>query len=223
VRGRAIETWRKTDPRQSSAASGSSASTRASSRKVAVRSSGLNETAPTKLAGVFESILDVAATASSRPGEGRRLGLLAAKAYSHETESGSVVVQGWSAEYASVLFTEHPGLGFRESSSSRGSEASSSPAASIDVLRFGRATGQRIGRDADRPRSAARARPRVEALFGRPQDISGRTPAAASICCRRAVCALTRGGDTHAIREREGAPLELARGAGRKSFFPRTS
>ncbi len=81
--------------------------------RAAVRSSGLNEDGEDRsYAGVFESVLDV-----DRDGLGDALrrvfdsfGADSASAYGHQTrEIGAIVVQKMvDAEYAGVMFTEHP-------------------------------------------------------------------------------------------------------------------
>lgn len=225
VRGRAIEAWRKTgswspDCRERIFREHA----RLSSEKVAVRSSGLNEDGSDKsYAGVFESMLDVASDGLFAALEkvAGSLASVRARAYSdHETESGSVVVQAMvHAEYAGVLFTEHPGVSGCSAVELVAGLGDELVSGRVDPMsfRFGRATGQRIGEGAQ-PIDLApllELGRRVEALFGRPQDIEwayarGRF----HLLQARDITRLsTQGEDAHAIRERERARLvELARG-----------
>ena len=225
VRGRAIEAWKKTGAWSAACREQIfKAHARLSADKVAVRSSGLNEDGSDRsYAGVFESLLDVRSDGLFAAIE-KVAGSLAsdrARAYSsHDSETGSIVVQAMvPAEYAGVLFTEHPGISGScavELVAGLGDELVSGR---VDPMsfRFGRVTGQRIG-DRTPPIDLApllELGRRVEALFGRPQDIEwayarGRF----HLLQARDITRLsTQGEDAHAIRERERARLvELARG-----------
>ncbi|MBK7875999.1 MAG: YidC/Oxa1 family membrane protein insertase [Planctomycetes bacterium] len=197
--------------------------------RVAVRSSGLKEDGADKsYAGVFESILDVRAetlfTALDEVAES--LASARAQVYSGSAaEFGAVLVQRMvPAEFAGVLFTEHP--------ATSGACAVELVRGLGDALVSGRADpmGFRFGRVSGRPwsaKDASTAPPvelapllelgrRVEALFGRPQDVEwayadGRfLLLQARDITRRA----GSGSSPTALRERERARLlELARGA----------
>jgi rifampicin phosphotransferase len=226
VRGRAIETWRKTG---SWSPSGREhifrEHARLGSERVAVRSSGLNEDGSDKsYAGVFESLLDVRSDGLFAALEKVASSLAShrARAYSSaESETGSVVVQTMiPAEYAGVLFTEHPGISGSSAVELVAGLGDDLVSGRVDPMsfRFGRATGQRIG-DRTPPIDLApllELGRRVEALFGRPQDIEwayarGRFHL---LQARDITRLCTQGDDAHAIRERERARLvELARGA----------
>ena len=148
--------------------------------KVAVRSSGLNEDGTHRsYAGVFESVLNVtrenfyaalkevhSSLQSSR-----------AKAYSSGSqERGGVLVQKMvDAEYAGVLFTEHPtesGSSLVELVPGLG-ENLVSGAATPKAYRFGRVSGQLL--DQEKPpidlSTLIDLCRRVEKHFGQPQDI----------------------------------------------------
>ncbi len=153
---------------------------RLSCDRVAVRSSGLNEDGEQQsYAGVFESKLGVewhdllasieevrGSLASERAG---------AYAGNHEEPGGIVVQKMVPAEYAGVLFTEHPtttGCMLVEMISGVG-EALVSGTATPDGYRFGRLSG-RLWEDQSPPIDLAPLLAlgrRVEALFGCPQDI----------------------------------------------------
>ncbi len=81
--------------------------------KVAVRSSGLREDgAEMSFAGVFESLLNVTGENFFAALEEVKASLSSsrAKSYSGQAETGGIVVQKMiPAEYAGVMFTEHPG------------------------------------------------------------------------------------------------------------------
>jgi YidC/Oxa1 family membrane protein insertase len=225
VRGRAIETWKKTGAWSAVCRERIfKEHARLSAEKVAVRSSGLNEDGADKsYAGVFESLLDVRSDGLFAAIE-KVAGSLAsdrARAYSsHESETGSIVVQAMvPAEYAGVLFTEHPGISGSSAVELVAGLGDELVSGRVDPMsfRFGRATGQRIG-DRTPPIDLApllELGRRVEALFRRPQDIEwayarGRF----HLLQARDITRLsTQGEDAHAIRERERARLvELARG-----------
>lgn len=197
--------------------------------RVAVRSSGLKEDGADKsYAGVFESILDVRAETlfDALDEVAESLASARAQAYSgSDGELGAVLVQRMvPAEFAGVLFTEHP--------ATSGACAVELVRGLGDALVSGRADplGFRFGRISGRPWSAkdASAAPpidlapllelgrRVEALYGRPQDVEwayadGRFLLLQARDITRRVGA---GATPAALRERERARLlELARGA----------
>lgn len=148
--------------------------------RVAVRSSGVREDgADRSYAGVFESLLDVRTENlfEALDEVADSLASTRAQAYSGaEAESGAIVVQSMvPAEFAGVLFTEHPGSsGAAAIELVRGlGDALVSGRADPISLRFGRVTGRPL----DDVRAPIELAPlfelgrRVEALFGRPQDI----------------------------------------------------
>jgi len=198
---------------------------RLGAERVAVRSSGLREDGADKsYAGVFESVLDVRRAELFQALEevARSLDSGRARAYADGTgERGGIVVQAMvPAEFAGVLFTEHPG---------------SSGAAAVELVRglgealvSGRADpiSLRLGRVSGRPLDDVRAPldlaplfalgRRVEALFGRPQDIEwAYADGRFQLLQARDVTRLASHGDSaRALRERERARLlALARGA----------
>ncbi len=182
--------------------------------RVAVRSSGANEDGVEKsYAGVFESILDVEANGLeaaiervARSWTGARV-----EAYSNgASENGAIVVQAMvPAEWAGVLFTEHPG--------ESGTCAVEMVAGLGDELVSGRAEpqGYRVGRASGRVLDGARPPVdlaplfelgrRVEALFGGPQDVEWAFAHGRFFLLQaRDVTRVARtGGDERALRERE--------------------
>ncbi|MBI4601393.1 MAG: YidC/Oxa1 family membrane protein insertase [Planctomycetes bacterium] len=149
--------------------------------RVAVRSSGLNEDGSQKsYAGVFESILDVTLERLLDAIEEVRRSLRSerASAYSNGTEErGAIVVQKMvPAEYAGVLFTEHPGSSgaiLVEMVEGLG-DALVSGTKTPRAYRFGRATGRPLDPRDPPPIDVApllEIARRVEEHFGRPQDI----------------------------------------------------
>jgi rifampicin phosphotransferase len=152
---------------------------RIGAERVAVRSSGLNEDgADMSYAGVFESKLNVdwggffAALEEVK----QSLSSQRVSAYSGHAESGGIVVQKMvAAEYAGVVFTEHPGNSgslLVELVAGLG-DALVSGQATPDSFQFGRYSGQPLFAGAspiDLQPLLALAR-RVEKHFGRPQDI----------------------------------------------------
>jgi len=155
---------------------------RLGAERVAVRSSGANEDgADASYAGVYESILNVRAeTLVEALGEvARSLAGTRARAY---TSNGSgperlgIVVQAMvPAEYAGVLFTEHPGESgamLVEWVEGLGEELVSGRA-QPSSLRFGRCSAKPL--DSGNPpvdmAQLIELGRRVEELFGRPQDL----------------------------------------------------
>jgi phosphohistidine swiveling domain-containing protein len=148
--------------------------------RVAVRSSGLNEDSPDRsYAGVFESVLNVGRDELLDAIETVRASLRSHRSAAYggnSEERGAVLVQRMvDADYAGVLFTEHPasagqvlievvpGLG----------EALVSGRATPEAYRFGRVSGRALD-----PKKAPldfspllKLGREVEKLFGRPQDI----------------------------------------------------
>jgi rifampicin phosphotransferase len=181
VRGDAVETWRsslrwRARDRQAILR----AHSRLGARRVAVRSSGLNEDgAEASYAGVFESVLGVGpeGLVDALERVARSLDSLRAQAYANVArERGGIVVQSMvDAEYAGVFFTEHPGQSgamLVEWVQGLGEDLVSGRAAPQSV-RFGRQSGRLL--DLSRPPfqlepliELGRA---VEKLFGKPQDI----------------------------------------------------
>jgi YidC/Oxa1 family membrane protein insertase len=197
------------------------AGARLSSGPVAVRSSGINEDGADKsYAGVFESILDVERDALFEAIESvaRSLSSLRAQAYSQQDgESGCIIVQRMvAAEYAGVLFTEHPGesgSALVELVAGLGDELVSGRAEPLSI-RLGRYTGRVLvdERSDAKPRHAPiDLRPlfelgrRVERLFGKPQDIEwAYADGQFYLLQARDITRLSRHGeDAHALRERE--------------------
>lgn len=197
--------------------------------RVAVRSSGMKEDGADKsYAGVFESVLDVRGDTLFQALDEvlESLASARAQAYSGEkAELGAVLVQAMvPAEFAGVLFTEHP--------ATSGASAVELVRGLGDALVSGRADpmGFRFGRVSGRAWSAkdggntapidlapllALGR-RVEALFGRPQDVEW-AYANGRFLLLQARDITRRAGSTStpaALRERERARLlELAHGA----------
>ena len=148
--------------------------------KVAVRSSGLNEDgAETSYAGVFESVLNVDAEGLPEALERVRASLSSqiTNAYSgSQIEKGGILVQTMvAAEFAGVLFTEHPastGCCLIELVTGTGEQLVSATV-TPESYSFGRATGRLLG--SSKPpidlKPLIELGRRVEALFGRPQDI----------------------------------------------------
>ena len=148
--------------------------------KVAVRSSGLNEDgACQSYAGVFESRLNVTRDdfLDSLDEVRQSLVSLRASAYSgNEDEAGGVLVQKMvDAEYAGVLFTEHPasaGCIMIEMTAGLG-ESLVSGTVTPEGYRFGSISHQCLD-DKQPPIDLApliELGKQVEALFGQPQDI----------------------------------------------------
>jgi len=226
VRGRAIETWRTTGA-WSAACTAHIARHHAklASERVAVRSSGLNEDGEARsYAGVFESILDVKADglieAIAKVAES--LSSDRAKAYSNnQVETGSIVVQAMvPAEYAGVLFTEHPAVSGACAVELVAGLGDDLVSGRVDPMsfRFGRSSGRLHGEQTP-PIDLApllELGREVEALFGRPQDIEWAYARGRFFLLQaRDVTRLcTQAADAPAIRERERARLlALVRGA----------
>jgi YidC/Oxa1 family membrane protein insertase len=191
-------------------------------KRLAVRSSGLNEDGAEKsFAGVFDSILNVETdsvfAALERVADSLR-GQRTAH-YGNGNETGAIVVQAMvPAEYAGVLFTEHPG--------ESGAAAVELVAGLGDELVSGRARPQtyRLGRFSGRPLDET-APPidlaplfalgrRAEAAFGGPQDMEWAWAAGRFFVLqsRDITRACTTGDGEHALRETERQRLlELAR------------
>lgn len=153
---------------------------RLGAKRVAVRSSGLNEDGGTQsYAGVFESRLNVdwEGLLPSLLEVRASMGSHRAGAYSGNTqESGGVLVQRMvAAEYSGVLFTEHPasaGSILVEMVQGLG-EALVSGSVTPEAYCFGYVSGLPL--DGKRPpielRPLLQLGTQVEDLFGRPQDI----------------------------------------------------
>ena len=147
---------------------------------VAVRSSGLNEDGEDQsYAGIFESLLNVdhAGLVPALEEVGRSLNSSRAAAYSgFDAEVGGVLVQEMvAAEYAGVLFTEHPmetGSLLIEMVEGLG-ESLVSGTATPEGYRYGRLSHEPL----DENQAPIDLRPlielslRVEALYDKPQDI----------------------------------------------------
>ncbi len=149
-------------------------------RHVAVRSSGLNEDGAQKsYAGVFESLLNVPWDKLVHAVEEVQASLRSSRveAYSGlSNERGGILIQKMvAAEYAGVLFTEHPastGCILVELVQGLG-DALVSGAATPRSFRYGRLSGQLLDEDAP-PTDLApllELGRKVEEAFGRPQDI----------------------------------------------------
>lgn len=155
--------------------------TRLEAEVVAVRSSGLSEDgAEQSYAGVFESLLNVERDrlVQALQTVSGSFCSLRAESYSGNNgrEQGGIVVQKMvAAEYAGVLFTEHPasaGCMLVELVSGLG-EKLVSGTATPHSFRFGRASGRLMEEDpppVDLEPLIALGR-QAEELFGRPQDI----------------------------------------------------
>ena len=153
---------------------------RLQAKNVAVRSSGLNEDGAEKsYAGVFESVLNVPyerlLNALDEVYQSMRTARAAAYGGQGE-ERGAIVVQKMvEAEYAGVLFTEHPGSSgamLLEMVEGLG-ETLVSGTATPRTYRFGRVSGQALDEikpPIDMAPLIAMGK-QVEAAFGRPQDI----------------------------------------------------
>ena len=148
--------------------------------KVAVRSSGLNEDGENQsYAGVFESRLNVGQQDFMRSlaEVGQSLASGRAAAYSgNSRETGGIVVQKMvDAQYAGVLFSEHPvstGCMLIELTQGLG-ESLVNGSVTPEAYRFGRVSGRCLEH---RPPPIDLAPllemgRRVEALFGQPQDV----------------------------------------------------
>lgn len=149
-------------------------------QNVAVRSSGLNEDGSNKsYAGVFESILNVPFERLTHAIEEVRGSLQSSRvtAYSGlDNERGGILVQKMvPAEYAGVLFTEHPastGCMLVELVKGLG-DALVSGAATPTSYRFGRVSGANL-EECSPPidlTGLIELGRKVEETFGRPQDI----------------------------------------------------
>ncbi|MEO6709787.1 MAG: PEP/pyruvate-binding domain-containing protein [Planctomycetota bacterium] len=201
---------------------------RLGSELVAVRSSGANEDgAQASYAGIYESVLNVTTDklleALSEVANSQRSER--AKAYASANEGADrlgIVVQAMvPAEYAGVLFTEHPGESgamLVELVAGLGEELVSGRAQPTSH-RYGRASGELL--DPLSPPIAVEhliaLGSRVEALFGCPQDVEwayagGRF----SLLQARDITRTSRSAsDARALREAERARLlALARGCG---------
>ncbi|MFN0008757.1 MAG: PEP/pyruvate-binding domain-containing protein [Planctomycetota bacterium] len=232
VRGRAIEAWRSTGmwsaPLRARILHHHA---RLGANRVAVRSSGSNEDGADKsYAGVFETVLDVRPEALFEAIESVAGSLSSgrAQAYSNgSSESGSIVIQEMvPAEYAGVLFTEHPGesgAAAIELVAGLGDELVSGRVAPLS-FRFGRMSARPL----DERQPPIDLAPlfelgrRIEALFGRPQDIEwafarGRF---SILQARDITRRCTDSADGRGIRERERSRLlELARGVPAGAIF----
>jgi phosphoenolpyruvate synthase/pyruvate phosphate dikinase/rhodanese-related sulfurtransferase len=148
--------------------------------EVAVRSSGVNEDGAAKsYAGVFETILHVRREDFFDALEKVRASLGSSRALAYSGiagEAGAALVEVMvPAEYAGVLFTEHPdqsGSSVVELVEGLG-ESLVSGAATPSSFRFGRASGRLL--EAKQPpvdlRPLVALGRRIEELFGCPQDI----------------------------------------------------
>jgi len=148
--------------------------------KVAVRSSGLNEDGVDRsYAGVFESVLNVTRENFYEALEEVHSSLHSSRAMAYSSDSqergGALVQKMVDAEYAGVLFTEHPaesGSSLVELVPGLG-EALVSGAATPKAYRFGRVSGQLL--DPEKPpidlSALIELSHRVEKRFGQPQDI----------------------------------------------------
>jgi len=224
VRGRPIESWSATGAwEEAFRVQVLREQARLGSDRVAVRSSGLNEDGENRsYAGVFESILDVKADglldAIGKIAES--LSSSRARVYSNQqSETGAIIVQAMvPAEYAGVLFTEHPG----ESGSSAielvtglGDELVSGRVDPM-AFRFGRMSRRPLD-DRNPPVDLApllELGRKVEALFGRPQDIEWAYARGRFFLlqARDITRRCTHGEDAESLRECERARLlELAR------------
>ncbi len=153
---------------------------RLKAKAVAVRSSGVNEDGVVNsYAGVFESVLNVTRDdfESALEQVSASLSSEISSAYgASESEQGGVLVQAMvDAEYAGVLFTEHPasaGCAMVELVEGLG-EALVAGRVTPKCYRFGRFSGQRL----DREKPPVDLAPlldlgrRLEELFGGPQDV----------------------------------------------------
>jgi YidC/Oxa1 family membrane protein insertase len=169
-REEASEVWRRID----------SLWRRIDADKVAVRSSGVSEDGEDQsYAGVFESLLNVTRDGlSDAIGEVRRsFASETAKIYGGKgDEGGAVLVQNMvDAEYAGVLFTEHPtesGTTLVEMVTGLGDSVADGTA-TPDAYRFGRYSGTLLdeqGAPIDLKELIVLGR-RAEEYFGAPQDI----------------------------------------------------
>jgi len=157
---------------------------------VAVRSSGTNEDGEdASFAGVYESILNVTRDGLEGAVRDVHASLDSSRSASYSKQSGQadaaghggVIVQKMvAAEFAGVMFTEHPGTSgamLVELVSGLGEELVSGTV-TPDAFAFGKLTGERVGDDTagtgvppiDLEPLLAQGR-ELEALFGQPQDI----------------------------------------------------
>jgi len=226
VRGKAIEAWRSTGVWPASLRERIVRHhAKLAASRVAVRSSGSNEDGADKsYAGVFESILDVRPEKLLEAIESVAGSLSSgrAQAYSNSrSETGSIVVQQMvPAEYAGVLFTEHPGesgAAAIELVAGLGDGLVSGRVAPLS-FRFGRLSGQPL-ETRQPPIDLApllELGRKIEELFGKPQDIEwafarGRF---SILQARDITRRCSDSADGRGIRERERARLlAVARGA----------
>jgi phosphohistidine swiveling domain-containing protein len=143
---------------------------RAGIATAAVRSSAEGEDGSAQsMAGMFKTELDIPAQLLSPA--------IAAVRASYGGRHGGVVVQAFQrAEHAGVLFTSDPAHAGRMLVElvAGGGDALVSGRATPQTFRFGRVTGERVGAGSAPPIDLAELLElgrRVEALFGRPQDI----------------------------------------------------
>ena len=148
--------------------------------KAAVRSSGLNEDGSDKsYAGIFDSVLNVEwkklGAAIKKVKESINGGRVSSYGLGAEERGGIIIQKMVPAEYAGVLFTEHPretGSMLVEMVEGLG-EALVSGAANPSSFRYGRFSGRKL----DEHCSPLDLTPlielgtRIEELFGAPQDI----------------------------------------------------
>ncbi|MDE0737604.1 MAG: PEP-utilizing enzyme [Planctomycetota bacterium] len=148
--------------------------------KAAVRSSGLNEDGSDKsYAGIFDSVLNVEwkklGAAVKKVKESINGGRVSSYGLGAEERGGIIIQKMVPAEYAGVLFTEHPretGSMLVEMVEGLG-EALVSGAANPSSFRYGRFSGRKL----DEHCSPLDLTPlielgtRIEELFGAPQDI----------------------------------------------------
>ena len=194
---------------------------RLSAARVAVRSSGVNEDGEHRsYAGVFESVLDVRADGlfAALDQVAASLSSARSQAYGEAEETGGVVVQKMvAAEYAGVLFTEHPGdagAALVELVAGLG-DALVSGRAQPKAFRLGRYSGRLLSSEAP-PIDLAplfRLGREVERRFGRAQDVEwAYADGRFHLLQARDVTRRARDGeDALALRERErGRLLDLA-------------
>ena len=193
--------------------------------KVAVRSSGLNEDgAKQSYAGMFESKLNVtrAELVSSLQEVGASMHSARASVYSgNQQEAGGALIQKMvDAEFAGVLFTEHPassGLTLVELVRGLG-ESLVSGKRTPQAYCFGWASGLPV--DGKTPpidlRPLLELGNRVESLFGQPQDIEWAYARGRFFLlqARDITCSIRDGSAPRNVRERERHRLlQLAAGA----------
>ena len=226
LRGRAIEAWRSAGAwppaiRERIVQEHG----RLGATRVAVRSSGANEDGSDRsYAGVFESILDVRPENLFEAIENVAGSLSSGRAQAYSgagAESGSIVVQSMvPAEYAGVLFTEHPGESGAVAVELVAGLGDELVAGRVDPLsfRFGRVSGGLLGRrqpPIDLAPLLELGR-RIEATFHKPQDIEWAFARGRFVIlqARDITRRCSDSAEGRALRERErGRLLELARGA----------